>query len=355
VGAAIAAGAAQTVTLTNNGLKPLAISTVLGVTGANAADFPTSGNTCGTSLGSNTSCSISVAFKPTAVGVRSATLRLVSNAGGVAGTTTSITLTGTGVANSAATGAPVVSDTTPQSLPVQPLGVNTAAIADLNGLGAFSFQWQRSASGNANTWTNVGAVDGGNTATLRLAIVGQRYRVQVRFTDAVGYSEGVSNCQTAAAAPCQLTSAATAPTTLGPNSTGVITQPSVRIAPAAVKVTPAPTTTVLPAAVSASAVSVAAGAALKVSATVPAGANTVSISVFRLGASSRSGRHAGKVHVATVYRTAHNAKRYVFRLTNKRLRHLKPGRYLIEVRVGSSRSRLGPAVFRTVTIKRAKR
>jgi len=66
------------------------------------------------------------------------------------------------------------------------------------------------------------------------------FRANVRRAtspDAVGYSEGVSNCQTAAAAPCQLTSAATAPTTLGPNSTGVITQPSVRIAPASVKVT----------------------------------------------------------------------------------------------------------------------
>ena len=161
-----------------------------------------------------------MAFKPTAVGARSATLRLISNAGGAAGTTTSITLTGTGVANSAATGVPLVSDTTPQSIPVQPLGVNTAAIADLNGLGAFSFQWQRSATGAAGTWTNVGAVDGGNTATLRLAIAGQRYRVQVRFTDAVGYAEGVSNCQAGShGQPCQLTSAATRRRPPGADST----------------------------------------------------------------------------------------------------------------------------------------
>ena len=75
------------------------------------------------------------------------------------------------------------------------------------------------------------------------------------------------------------------------------------------------------------------------SATVPAGANTVAISLFRLNSViKRTGKARQKpssVHIATVYRKAPKAKRYVFRLTEKPFRHLKPGRYLVQVRVGT--------------------
>jgi Ca2+-binding RTX toxin-like protein len=360
VGAAIAQSAPQTVTLTNSGLQPLNISTALGVTGTNAADFTVAAvaPACPATLSSGQSCAVTVRFKPAALGARSASLRLISNTGGIANSTTSIPLSGNGVANVAATGAPVVSDTIPQAL--RPLGVSTATIADSNGLGTFSFQWQRSATGAAGSWVNVAPLLGGTGPTVLLALNGQRYRVQVRFTDAAGYTEGLAGtCQaagtTANPAGCPLTSAASEPTTAS-GTGGVVTPPSPLVAPAALRVTPAATTTAQPTALSVSAVSVAASPALKVSTAVPAGATTVRISVFRLGRSSRStGRHARKVHVATVYRTTHTAKRYVFRLTEKKLRHLKPGRYLVEVRVGTSRAKLGPAKFRTVTIKRAKR
>jgi hypothetical protein len=94
---------------------------------------------------------------------------------------------------------------------------------------------------------------------------------------------------------------------------------------------------------------------LRVTATVPAGANTVQISVFRLNApakrTSKNRRlRSTSVHVGTVYRTTSKAKRYVFRLTEMRFRNLKPGRYLIQVRVGSSRTSLGPAMSRQITI-----
>ena len=85
-----------------------------------------------------------------------------------------------------------------------------------------------------------------------------------------------------------------------------------------------------------------ASAPLAVAASVPAGASTVA----DLGVPPDSRDQADVVkapaeaeqrHIATVYRKAPKAKRYVFRLTDKPFRHLKPGRYLVQVRVGASR------------------
>ncbi len=98
-------------------------------------------------------------------------------------------------------------------------------------------------------------------------------------------------------------------------------------------------------------------APLAVSATVPAGASTVSISLFRLNSvikRTSKVRQPSSVHVATVYRKAPKAKRYVFRLTEKPFRHLKPGRYLVQVRVGASRTALGPAASRQLTIRKVR-
>jgi hypothetical protein len=102
----------------------------------------------------------------------------------------------------------------------------------------------------------------------------------------------------------------------------------------------------------------AANAPLAVGTTVPAGASTVAISVFRLDSglarASKTRHKARTVHVATVYRTVGKAKRYVFRLTERKLRNLKSGRYLVEVRVGTSRQNLGPAKSRILTIRRGR-
>jgi hypothetical protein len=99
-------------------------------------------------------------------------------------------------------------------------------------------------------------------------------------------------------------------------------------------------------------------APLTVSASVPVGANTVAITLFRLNAvtkrTSKARQLPSSVHVATVYRKTTKAKRYVFRLTEKPFRSLKPGRYLVQVRVGASRTALGPATNREVTVKRSR-
>lgn len=83
--------AAQTVTLTNVGTTALGIT---GVTkgGTNPGDFIESNN-CGSSVGAGKSCTITLKFKPTAVGSRSATVSIADNGGGSPQT---IHLTGTG-------------------------------------------------------------------------------------------------------------------------------------------------------------------------------------------------------------------------------------------------------------------
>ena len=88
--------AAQVVTLTNSGAGVLAISAIA-ITGANAADFAQT-RTCAATLAAAASCTFSVTFKPTAAGGRQANLVLTDNAGGIAGSTQTVTLFGVGEA-----------------------------------------------------------------------------------------------------------------------------------------------------------------------------------------------------------------------------------------------------------------
>ena len=87
--------------------------------------------------------------------------------------------------NRSATGAPLISDTTPTE--GSALNVNTAGIADLDGLGAFRFHWQTSTDGGT-TWTDIA---GATTATFTpvQAQVNTQLRVAVRFTDGQGFAE----------------------------------------------------------------------------------------------------------------------------------------------------------------------
>jgi Ca2+-binding RTX toxin-like protein len=111
--------------------------------------------------------------------------------------------------NDAPTGAPAIDDTTPAEN--QLLTASTLGIADADGLGAFSFQWQSSSDGL--TWSNI---VGANTAnfTPGAAQVGQQLRVVASYTDLggdgpsgqVGTVESVSAAATAA-----VTAAAPAP------------------------------------------------------------------------------------------------------------------------------------------------
>ena len=82
----------QMVSLSNTGTATLTISSIA-ITGANAGDFGQT-NTCGGSVAAGANCSISVTFKPTAAGNRSASVKITDNA---AGSPQNVALTGTGV------------------------------------------------------------------------------------------------------------------------------------------------------------------------------------------------------------------------------------------------------------------
>ena len=83
--------AAKAVVLKNNGTTTLNIGNIV-ITGTNAGDFAQT-HTCGSSLAVGASCSISVTFKPTASGSRSAAVDITDNA---SGSPQKVTLSGIG-------------------------------------------------------------------------------------------------------------------------------------------------------------------------------------------------------------------------------------------------------------------
>jgi len=85
--------AAQSVTLINTDDAALSISS-LALTGANASDFAVS-NDCGSSVAAAAQCTVSVTFKPSASGTRTAAITFTDNASGSPQT---VTLSGTGTA-----------------------------------------------------------------------------------------------------------------------------------------------------------------------------------------------------------------------------------------------------------------
>jgi len=80
--------------LLNGGAASLGIAGAV-VTGTNSADFALT-NSCPNSLPSGMACSLSVIFTPSTSAAESATLTVTDNSGGAAGTTQTISLTGTG-------------------------------------------------------------------------------------------------------------------------------------------------------------------------------------------------------------------------------------------------------------------
>ncbi|MGO9062976.1 MAG: choice-of-anchor D domain-containing protein [Candidatus Binataceae bacterium] len=84
--------AAKTVTVTNNLSATLTVSSI-SLSGSNPGDFLKS-TTCGASLAAFGSCTVSVSFKPTATGARSATLAIADSPD--SGSPHNVALTGTG-------------------------------------------------------------------------------------------------------------------------------------------------------------------------------------------------------------------------------------------------------------------
>ena len=107
--------AVKKVTLTNIGTTALTISSIA-VTGAEAADFPETATTCGSSLAAAASCTVSLTFKPSTTGARSATLTVTDNA---AGSPQQVPLSGTGT----------TAELTPSSLSFGTLAVGLTSAA----------------------------------------------------------------------------------------------------------------------------------------------------------------------------------------------------------------------------------
>jgi IPT/TIG domain len=111
-----AASASQSVILTSTGSAALTISSIA-VTGTNSGDFAQT-NTCGTSLGAGSKCTINVTFMPTALGSRIANISITDNA---TGSPQTFSLTGTGVSST------TVANVTPAFLDFGNLTVNTTS------------------------------------------------------------------------------------------------------------------------------------------------------------------------------------------------------------------------------------
>jgi Ca2+-binding RTX toxin-like protein len=117
-------------------------------------------------------------------------------AGGQAGTAESVASAATATVanvNNAPTGAPAISDTTPTEN--QLLTASAGTLADADGLGTLSFQWQSSSDG-----VNWAAIAGATAAAFTPgdAQVGLQLRVMASYTDGQGAAEAVASAATAA-------------------------------------------------------------------------------------------------------------------------------------------------------------
>lgn len=121
----VGTGASQSLTLSNIGTGPLSGIAIL-MAGVNAADFSQSNN-CPSSLASNTSCSVTITFKPSIAGIRSASINISDNA---AVSPQTIGLIGTGLAAPAL--APWINSISPFVIPM-----NQTSTLVVNG---FNFQ-----------------------------------------------------------------------------------------------------------------------------------------------------------------------------------------------------------------------
>jgi len=160
--------AAKTVTLKNTGTATLTITSI-SIIGTNAADF-SQATICGTSLAAGASCKISVKFKPTASGTRTAALSIRDNA---SGSPQKVTLSGIGT----------TAKLSPTSLNFGSVGLGTTSLpktVNLKNVGTTTL----TITGIAITGTN--AADFAQTHTCGSSLAaGANCSISIRFTPAV--------------------------------------------------------------------------------------------------------------------------------------------------------------------------
>lgn len=289
-----------------------------------------------------------VAFTPgdEAVGARLRVVATFLDGDGVAESVTSAPTEPVANVNDPPTGRPILGDTTPSE--GSPVTAHTGTIADPDGLAGvtFGYRWQEDAGAG---FTDIGGATS-QTFTPTRAQVGRPLRVVVSFTDNHGTAEAVTSLHsspvTAADAvparePIPATSGAPEPPPASPDAPARSPDP-----PATPADPPAAPRDTAPLRVRGLRVSVRRGV-LVVSVTLPGEARAVQIRVFRR---AKASARRGKL-LARVLRGARRPGRQTFRLTERRLRRLPPGRYLVELRAGRSRTALGPSASRTVRVR----
>ncbi|HET7479871.1 MAG TPA: choice-of-anchor D domain-containing protein [Rubrobacteraceae bacterium] len=189
----------KNITLSNSGTSDVKVSDTY-IAGANPGDFAIGSKTCPATLAAGASCTVNVTFSPKAVGARTASLNLRTNAANQGDISTSLTGNGINAAAPSAPGAPA------QSLPtVSQLLVDNAALANskipvkLNWTASTgtvtSYQLQQSTNGGA--FTDVTPQPGtASSTTLNLAMgttaAPSSYQFQVRACNGADCSAWVS-------------------------------------------------------------------------------------------------------------------------------------------------------------------
>ena len=184
-----ATSASQDVILSSTGTLALSVSSI-SITGPNSGDFAQT-NACGSSLDVGAKCSISVTFKPSAVGTRTATLTVTD---GAASSPQSVSLTGTG------TNATIVANVTPSSVS---FGNQTAGTTSFGQMITVTNGGTTTFTVNTVTTAAPFAVSGFNPALPATLTANQSLTFQVTFapTSAVAsngsvtitYSSGLSD------------------------------------------------------------------------------------------------------------------------------------------------------------------
>ena len=156
--------AAQSITLTNNGSATLNITSIAAA-GVNAGDYSQT-NTCGATLAPNANCAISVIFKPTAAGNRTANITISDDA---AASPQVVALTGTGTDFSvdAAPGAPTTATITAGQTATYNLQVT--AVSGFSGTVALACSGAPTEAGCTVSAASVTPV-GGNAAAFAVSV-----------------------------------------------------------------------------------------------------------------------------------------------------------------------------------------
>ena len=185
---------AQTVTLTNTGNAPLTFNGAgIAITGANSGDFSQT-NTCGSTLAAGANCNISVTFKPTATGSRSASVSIADNA---SGSPQAVSLTGTGTAPAVTlsptslnfTGQLVTTASAAQNVTLTNSGTATLNIAGIAVSGANAGDFSETSTCGA---TVAAAANCSISVTFKPTATGNRAASVIINDDAAGSPQSVS-------------------------------------------------------------------------------------------------------------------------------------------------------------------